>query len=100
MEKEITVDRNARLVDLLEAVCFCASSDSDADSWNTQHDRFLRDARKAATEILLGEDAAICDQFRDLIDRNRWLLPKGRGLVISVGAETVDVKLDTAALDA
>jgi hypothetical protein len=87
------------LVDLLEAVCFCASSDSDADSWSTQHDRFLRDARKAATEILLGEDAAICGQFRDLIHRNRWLLPKGRGLVISVGAETVEVKLDTAALD-
>lgn len=81
------------LVDLLEAICFCASDDSSADSWDTQHERFLRDARKAATETLTGADAAICQEFRDIIARNRWILPPGRGLTISVNGDRVDVQI-------
>lgn len=84
------------LVDLLEAICFCASDDSDADSWDTQHDRFLRDARELATRVLVGEDAAICSQFRDILARSRWILPKGKMLSISLSDETFDVRVADA----
>jgi len=81
------------LVELFEAVAFCPSEDSDADSWDTQHERFLREARKAATEILLGADAAIAGEFRDLVLRHRWLLPKGRSLTIKLADDVVDVSI-------
>ena len=38
------------LVDLIENVCFCANDDSEADSWDTQHEHFLRDARELAAD--------------------------------------------------
>ncbi len=83
------------LVDLLEKVAFCPSDDSGADSWETQYDYFLREARSLATEILLGKDAAICDQFRDAIARLGWLIPKGRTLrITAAGGEAISVHLD------
>lgn len=80
-------------VELLEKVAFSPSDDNDADSWDTQHEYFTRQARRLATETLLGEDAAICGEFRDLIFRNRWLLPEGRGLTISISGNRVEVQL-------
>ncbi|MDT0576388.1 hypothetical protein RM533_09330 [Croceicoccus sp. F390] len=71
------------LVDLLDNACFSAWNDSDADSWDTQHDRFLRDARELAFRILVGEDAAIASQFRDAVARIMWILPKGKRVAIT-----------------
>lgn len=73
----------ATLVDFLEASCFSAWNDSDADSWDTQHDRFLRDARELAHGLLEGEDAAIASQFKDAIARISWALPKGKKVTIA-----------------
>jgi len=42
------------LVDLIENVCFCASDDSEADSWDTQHEHFLRDSVAAMENKPLG----------------------------------------------
>lgn len=87
-------------VDLLEASCFSAWNDSDADSWDTQHDRFLRDAREMAHLILEGEDAAIASQFRDAVARIAWTLPKGKAVAIHLqngSAIEVDVRtIDSA----
>ncbi|MAL25751.1 MAG: ATP-binding protein [Croceicoccus sp.] len=71
------------LVDLLDNACFSAWNDSDADSWDTQHDRFLRDARELSYRILVGENAAIASQFRDAIARIMWTLPKGKRVEIA-----------------
>lgn len=71
------------LVDLLDNACFSAWNDSDADSWDTQHDRFLRDAREIAYRILIDENAAIASQFRDAVARIMWVLPKGKRVAIS-----------------
>lgn len=71
------------LVDLLDNACFSAWNDSDADSWDTQHDRFLRDAREIAYRILIDENAAIASQFRDAVARIMWVLPKGKRVALS-----------------
>lgn len=71
------------LVDLLDNACFSAWNDSDADSWDTQHDRFLRDARELSYRILIGENAAIASQFRDAVARIMWTLPKGKRVEIA-----------------
>lgn len=72
------------LADLIEDVCFCASDDSDADSWETQHEHFMRDARELAAEVLLGEDEAIASRIRDTIAGILWVLPKDRSLTITI----------------
>ena len=84
------------LVDLLDNACFSAWNDSDADSWDTQHDRFLRDARELAYRILVGENAAIASQFRDAVARIMWTLPKGKSVTIGF---THDSPIDVTVSD-
>ena len=82
------------LVDLIENVCFCASDDSEADSWDTQHEHFLRDARELAARVLLGEDEAIAARIRDTLAGILWVIPKDRQVAITVAAGTaIDVQL-------
>lgn len=81
------------LVNLLECVSFSPSDDSAADSWDTQHEAFLRDARSRANTLLLSEDEAIVADIRDLIFANRWRLPQGRTVTIAIGQEAVAVEL-------
>lgn len=57
----------AQLVDLLEGACFSSSGDRDADSWESQHERFLLDARAMATRLLLGDDAALMGRLRAIL---------------------------------
>ena len=72
-----------KLVDILDNACFSPWNDSEADSWDTQHDRFLRDARELAYRILIDENAAIASQFRDAVARIMWALPKGKHVEIA-----------------
>ena len=82
------------LVLLLDDALFCASDDSECDSWDTQHERFERDAQKLATEILLGEDAAICGQFREAVARLNWLIPPERNIFIEMVGGAIDVRIE------
>ena len=82
------------LVDLIENVCFCASDDSEADSWDTQHEHFLRDARELAARVLLGEDEAIAARIRDTLAGILWVIPKDRQVAITVAPGTaINVQL-------
>jgi len=82
------------LVDLLDAICFCASDDKESDSWDTQHDSFLADAREIATTFLFGEDEALIERMRNIIAfRAQWLVPPGRRLTVSITSDAVDVAL-------
>src|SRR3546814_17296425 len=58
---------HAELVDLLDTACFSSSDDREADSWDTQHDRFLPDAQKVANRILMGEEAVHLERLRALL---------------------------------
>jgi hypothetical protein len=83
------------LVDLLEASCFCASDDREADSWETQNDRFLLDAREMATRLLLGDDAALVERLRAIIAyRAQWFVPEGRQFSVIIGRSAIDVRIE------
>jgi hypothetical protein len=80
------------LADLLEAVCFCPSSDACDDSWYTQHRVFVSRARQMANAFLLGEDAAVIERIRAVIDdAARPYVPAGRKVSIVVSSEQVEV---------
>ena len=83
-------------VQILDDACFSAWNDSDADSWDTQHERFLRDARELAYRTLEGEDAALASQFRDALARVVYLLPEGKRIDISY---TKGAAIDVAITD-
>lgn len=88
------------LVDLLDAICFSASDDRDADSWDTQHDRFLLDAREIAVSILQGEDAAVLERLRAVLSmRVQWFVPAGRILRAVIGREGLQLAIEDAPAD-
>lgn len=85
------------LVDLLEGTCFSPSTERDADSWETQHDHFIADAREIATSLLEGEDAALIEKARNILEeRVRWFIPKGRTLHAEIGHDGLELRLDPA----
>ena len=88
------------LILLLNDALFCSSDDSECDSWDTQHERFERDAQKLATEILLGEDAAICGQFREAVARLNWLIPPERNIFIEMVGGAIDVRIEAEEVEA
>lgn len=93
----IAPDRLARMI---YAALFCADDDSDCDSWETQSRDFDREARVAATQILLGPDAALLQAVRMAASDNlSWLIPDDRAvrLVLRRGAMSVDFLPDAEA---
>lgn len=90
-ESPIDVDG---LTDMLEAVCFEAHRDSDADSWQTQHDQFLLDARQVAMELLLDADEAVIVRCGAVVARElRWLVPEGKMISIQTSAASTNIEL-------
>lgn len=98
-QQHVFVTPNPRLdpVDLTDAIVaafFMASDDRDADSWETQHDRYEREALDFARRLLLGDGEADIARIRDAIrDRIAWLVPKGRELRVRYDAASLDVSL-------
>lgn len=85
----------SELVHLLEGVCFCSSDDRDADSWDTQHDRFLLDAQEMTTRLLLGDDAALIERLRAILAyRAQWFVPEGRQFVAVIGRDAIDIRIE------
>ncbi|MDE8652147.1 ATP-binding protein [Novosphingobium album (ex Liu et al. 2023)] len=82
-----------RLARMIYAALFCADDDSDCDSWETQSENFDREAQVAATQILLGEDAALLKAVRIAASSHvSWLLPKDRAVRIDLGQGTLSVE--------
>ena len=87
----------AELVDLLEGACFSPSDDRDADSWDTQHSRFLLDAQEMATRLLLGDDAALIERLHAILAyRAQWFVPEGRRFAIVLARDTINIGLEPA----
>ncbi|MFC3443851.1 ATP-binding protein [Sphingobium rhizovicinum] len=73
------------LASLIFASLFCAADDGDCDSWETQAHEFEQQARHLANQLLLGEDEALLARLREAVHENvQWLIPKGRGLSLTV----------------
>lgn len=91
-DARITIDA---LVTLLDAACFSSSDDHDADSWDTQHNRFLLDAEEMAVRVLFDADEGILARCRMVLaDRLQWLVPKGRTIRVDMKCDGVEVRFD------
>jgi hypothetical protein len=83
--------------ELLEAVCFSPYDDSDCDSWETQRERFRRDAEDLANRLLLSEEDALLARMRAVLDDHaQWLVPEGRSFRIALNRDRVEVALADA----
>lgn len=72
------------LCDLIVDAGFSPNESSDADSYDTQEDRYRHDAFVRATEILHGDEAAtIADIELAFRDRIAWRVPCGKQIAIT-----------------
>ena len=75
-----------RLADQIEATLFRVDVDPESDSAETQRDRFRREARAKAVELLQGREAAHLDRVRSAFcDEVHWLIPAGKAVTITSG---------------
>lgn len=85
------------LTDLLDGICFSSSDDRDADSWETQHDRFLLDAREIAVRALQGDDAATLERLRAVLARRvQWFVPDGRRFRAVISRDGLQLEIEPA----
>lgn len=83
----------ADVADLFERAVFEPSSDSDADSHETQRERFERDAMERAIELLEGSEAALEAQIRRLLRSHSWIIPADRTVAINATRDAVEVQI-------
>ena len=81
------------VVDLFEAATFDASDDIDADTAETQRDRFLDDAREHVIRLTEGNDAALEMRVRAMLDDYRWFMPEDRTVNVMLTRERVSVEI-------
>ena len=83
-----------QLAQLLAAAFFSPSDDADADSWETQRQRFDEEAIHIATRLLLSDDEACRQSIAEAVQRElMWLAPPGRAIDIRIRRPDVTVTL-------
>ena len=86
------------LAGLLAAGFFSPSEEADADSWETQRERFDESALHMATRLLLSDDAACRTSLAEAVRRELlWLCPRDRAVDIRIRRPDVSVTLEDAA---
>ena len=82
------------LAALLRAGFFSPSDDVEADSWETQRDRFDEDALHLATRLLLSDDEACRQSIAEAVRRElMWFVPGDRAVDIRIRRPDVTVTL-------
>ena len=82
------------LATLLRAAFFSPSDDVEADSWETQRDRFDEDALHLATRLLLSDDEACRQSIAEAVRRQlMWFVPRDRAVHIRIRRPDVTVTL-------
>ena len=72
------------LCDLIVDAGFSPNEDRDADSYDTQYDRYRHEAFIRATQVLHGDEAAtIADIELAFGDRIAWRIPRGKQVTIT-----------------
>lgn len=72
------------VVDIAKRAAVDPVGDGDADSYDTQRGRFIRDATERVVGILEGSDAAIEVRVRSLLSSYPWLVPSDRTVTITM----------------
>ena len=87
-----------QLAELLRAGFFSPSDDADADSYETQRDRFDEEALHLATRLILSDEEACKTSIAEAVRRDLlWLAPCGRTVDIRISRPDVTVTLGEAA---
>ena len=82
------------LAALLRAGFFSPSDDVEADSWETQRDRFDEDALHLATRLLVSDDEAYRQSIAEAVRRElMWFVPEDRAVDIRISRPDVTVTL-------
>ena len=93
----VTVDSALQphaLAQLLRAAFFSPSDEVDADSWETQRDRFDEEALHLAARLLLSDDEASRSSIAEAVRRELiWLCPRDRTVEITVRRPDIAVTL-------
>ena len=85
------------LAALLRAGFFSPSDDVEADSWETQRDRFDEEALHLATRLLLSDDEACRQSIAEAVRRElMWFVPGDRAVDIRIRRPDVTVTLGAA----
>ena len=83
-----------QLAQLLRAGFFSPSDDADADSYETQRDRFDEEALHLATRLILSDEEACRTSIAEAVRRELiWLAPRGRTVDIRIRRPDVTVTL-------
>ena len=87
-----------QLAVLLRNGFFSPSDDVEADSWETQRDRFDEEALHLATRLLLSDDEACRQSIAEAVRRElMWFVPGDRAVDIRIRRPDVTVTLGAAA---
>ena len=85
------------LAALLRNAFFSPSDDVEADSWETQRDRFDADALHLATRLLLSDDEACRQSIAEAVRHElMWFVPGDRAVDIRIRRPDVTVTLSAA----
>ncbi|MCH3765066.1 hypothetical protein LZC20_09330, partial [Campylobacter coli] len=79
------------VADLFERAVFSSSDDSDADSYDTQQERFQADAAERIIGLLEGDDAALENRIRDKLSGHYFIVPADRTVTVVVNRDRVEV---------
>ncbi len=86
------------LAELLRAGFFSPSDDTDADSWETQCDRFDEEALHVALTLLCSEDEARRRTIAEAVSREvLWAAPSDRDVRIDIRRRKVEVAFEPRA---
>ena len=82
------------LAELITDAAFSAYDGSDADSYETQENRFRHDAHVRAFEVLVSTEAAMVEDIRLAFhDKIAWRIPAGTVVSLSYGAGPTRVQI-------
>lgn len=82
------------LADLITDAAFSAYDGSDADSYETQENRFRHDAHVRAFEVLVSNEAALIEDIRLAFhDKIAWRVPAGTIVTLSYGAGPTTIEI-------
>ena len=86
-----------QLAAILRAGFFSPSDDVEADSYETQRDRFDEDALHLATRLLLSDDEACRQSIAEAVRRElMWFVPEDRAVDIRIRRPDVTVTISAA----
>lgn len=86
------------VADIFERAVFSSSDDGDADSYDTQQERFQADAAERIIGLLEGDDAALENRIRDKLSGHYFIVPADRTVTVVINRDRLEVVITERAV--